>query len=135
MAYVDFSADPPLGPTAGAPRHDAISPRRSSLTALEWSVVALSRRDTLASLDQPGRLATALGTVFGPGFGGARSNPRLADPKLEALRRMAVWSWRRGVGVPASELRAFLAAGFSAAQHETLLASIAAARSRAEAGA
>lgn len=127
MAYVDFSADPLLGPAAGAPRHDAIAPRETSLTALEWSVVALARRDTLASLDQPGRLATALGSVFGK----ARGNPRLADPKLEALRRMAVWSWRRGVAAPARELRAFLSAGFSASQHETLLASIAAAQSRA----
>jgi hypothetical protein len=129
MAYVDFSADPLLGVAAGQPRHDPIEPRRASLTALEWSVVALARRDTLSSLDRPGRLATALSTVFGK----SRGNPRLADSKLEALRRMAVWSWRRGVALPANELRAFLAAGFSTAQYETLLASIAAAQRRTEA--
>lgn len=124
MAYVDFSVDPILAPHVGAPRHD-VAPPQTGLSALEWSVVALAQRDRMSSLSRPGRLSMALGTVFG-----SRRNPHLADPRLEALRRMAVLSWHRGFSVPASELKAFLAAGFSSAQYETLLASISTARSR-----
>ncbi len=125
MAYVAFSSDPTLAFT-GAPEHEVRASRTKGLTALEWSVVALAQRDRLSSLANPSRLAVALGTVFGTRL----HNPRLADPKLEALRRMAVLSWHRGFAVPATEFKAFLRAGFSAAQYETLLASISAGRSR-----
>jgi hypothetical protein len=125
MAYVDFSVDPMLAPHATLPRHDPVAPPATGLSALEWSVVALAQRDRMSSLSRPGRLSVALGTVFG-----SRRNPHLADPKLEALRRMAVLSWHRGFSVPAGELKAFLAAGFSSAQYETLVASISTARSR-----
>lgn len=131
MAYVDFSSDPQLAYT-GAPRHDlapvadAAQPVATGLSALEWSVVALAQRDRLSSLAAPGRLSIALGTVFGT----RRHSPHLADPRLEALRRMAVLSWHRGFTVPVSEVKAFVAAGFSHAQYETMLASISAGRSR-----
>ncbi len=128
MAYVDFSSDPTLAAYAAAPRRDPTSPEETRLTALEWSVVALAQRDRIASLGRPSRLAVALGTVFGTRW----HNPRLADPKLEALRRMAVLSWHRGFAVPVGELKAFIRAGFSASQYETLLASISTARSRLE---
>ena len=73
--------------SAGAciPRHDPIDvavPAR--LGALEWLVVAIARRDRFSSLRRPGRLSTALRSVFGS------PNPMLADERLEALRRMAV---------------------------------------------
>lgn len=127
MAYMDFSADPLLASFADAPRLEIVEPEETGLSALEWSVVALAQRDRLSSLAKPGRLAIALGTVFGP----LRHNPRLADPRLEALRRMAVLSWHRGFSVPVSELKAFYRAGFSPTQYETLLTSISAARPRA----
>ena len=46
---------------------------------------------------------------------------------------MAVLSWHRGFAVPVDELKAFFRAGFSAAQYETMLDSIFAARSRMKA--
>ncbi len=115
MAYLNFSEISGAPVVATAPRKAA-----AGLTSLEWSVVALAQRDGLASLGQPGRMAMALGVIFG----GDRPNPRLADTRLEALRRIAVLAWRRGYAVPVSELRAFLAAGFSDEQYEVLQASI-----------
>ncbi len=95
------------------------------LSALEWSVVALARNDRLGSLRTPGRIANAMGAVFG----GIR-DPRLADPRLEALRRIAVLSWHYGYTVPSHAVRHFLAAGFSPAQYELLVDSIDAGRRR-----
>lgn len=129
MAYIDFAAahDPLLAP---APRHDPVPATApdapapaGQLTALEWSVVAVARGDRLSSLRAPSRLSVAMGGLFG-----SRPNPRLADPQLEALRRMAVLSWHHGYTVPTSALTAFTDAGYTMAQYETMLGSIAAAR-------
>lgn len=124
MAYIDFAArhDDLL---ALAPRHDPVpaDAPATQLSALEWSVVAIARNDRLSSLRDPSRLSVAMGRLFG-----ARHNPRLADPKLEALRRMAVLSWHHGYTVPTSALNAFTDAGYTIAQYETLLGSIASAR-------
>lgn len=118
MAYLNFSEL--QGSPAAAPA-DAVAAAgtASGFTGLEWSVVAIAQHDRLASLQQPGRIASALGVVFGD-----RPNPRLADDRLEALRRISVLAWHRGYALPPSELRAFHAAGFSTEQLETLLASI-----------
>lgn len=130
MAYLNF--DPlEIGSPAIPASLAIISPSVSTaadedkaaagrLSALEWSVVALARKDSLASLRAPGRLSLAMATLF------RQSNPRLADGKLEALRRMAVLAWHHSFQVPTSELRAFFDAGFTAAQYETMMASIAA---------
>lgn len=106
---------PRLVPVEAAPA--AAEPR---LSALEWSVVALAERDTVASLREPGRIAAALESLFGL----HRPN-KLANPRLEALRRIAVFIWRQGWKVPKSELNAFLSEGFSLDQYELLQASIA----------
>lgn len=131
MAYVDFSGDtlfatPAAGPVTApsAPVPAPVEVARTGLSALEWSVVALAQRDRLSSLRQPSPMSIALGKVFGS----RRRDPNLADPKLEALRRMAVLSWHRSYAVPVSELAAFFAAGFDADQYETMLASISAAQ-------
>lgn len=129
MAYIDFANDTGglvrEAPTPRAtPRHDPLPRAETGLSALEWSVVAIAYGDGLASLRTPGRVAVALGSLFG-----SSHNPRLADPKLEALRRVAVLGWQYGYVIPASEVRAFLAAGYTADQYETLLASISKARS------
>lgn len=50
---------------------------------------------------------------------------RAADDRL--LRRLAVLSWHDLVAVPAQEIAAFLAAGFTNAHYQTLRASIRAA--------
>ncbi|MEG3125496.1 hypothetical protein [Sphingomonas sp. GB1N7] len=95
------------------------APVSTGFTALEWSVIALAKKDSIGSLKAPGRMSRALGTVFGRGV-----NSRLAEPRLEMLRRVAVYAWRRGYALPASEVSAFLRAGFSMAQAEVLVASI-----------
>ena len=93
---------------------------RTGFSPLEWSVIALARRDGLASLSAPGPVARALGSLFGLG-----RKSRLADPQLEALRRIAVHAWHYGYKLPVSEIKHFLTAGFTSAQYETLLASVA----------
>lgn len=93
------------------------------LSALEWSVVALAERDRLSSLREPGPFQLALGKLFGT----QRPNG-LANERLEALRRIAVLAWRHYWNVPKSELKQFLAAGFSLDQYELIQASIGQAR-------
>jgi hypothetical protein len=66
--------------------------------------------------------------AFGTLFGRSRPNPRLADQRLEALRRVAVLGWHYGYTIPTEELRAFLAAGFSLDQYELVQDSIGRAR-------
>lgn len=115
MAYVAFSEIG--GATAAAPR------TKAALSALEWSVVALAERDPLSSLRAPGRMALAFGALFG-----SRTTTKLADERLEALRRVAVQAWHRGYDVPASAIRNFLDAGFTLDQYELMAGSIATAR-------
>lgn len=115
MAYLDidqFYATPSA--TTQAPvRADA------GFTALEWQVIALARRDSLCSLHAPGRLHRLLTRLFG-----LRTASKLADPRLETLRRLAVHAWQRGFAIPAQEVEAFAAAGFARAQLETLVTRI-----------
>lgn len=121
MAYLAFSeVTAGLAHASPAPIEPAPSVR---LSALEWAVVALAEGDRLATLRTPGRIAIAMGALFGAGH-----NPRLADPRLEGLRRIAVLSWHHGYVVPSREVEAFLAAGFTAAQYELVVDSIATAR-------
>lgn len=122
MAYLDLDdIFAPRGaghpPGASAPSAETRVP--AGFSALEWSVVALAEHDTLRSLEQPGRLARAFGSLFGLGV----KSP-LADPRLEALRRLAVYAWRRGFALPLAEIERFLAAGFVEAQMEALVVSV-----------
>jgi hypothetical protein len=94
--------------------------REGGLSPLEWLVVAVAERDPLASLRNPGRVAG----LFGKLFGRASSNG-FANPRLEALRRIAVLHWRKGDAVDRQEISSFLAAGYSLAQHQLVAASIA----------
>jgi len=93
------------------------------LSALEWSVVMLARRDGLSSLREPGPIGVAMAALFG-----GRQNPKLTDKRLEALRRVAVLAWHHGYQLPKSEIHAFFEAGFGQDQLETLLASVTHAR-------
>ncbi len=97
----------------------AVSAPAPALTDLERSVIAIARHDRVSTLRTPGRVSRWLGVLFG-----LRVSPRLADDRLEALRRIAVLSWRHGYAVPALELRAFLAAGYSPAQYEMVVDTI-----------
>jgi hypothetical protein len=94
------------------------------LSALEWSVVAMAERDGLSSIREPGRFLSALGSVFG-----IRRPNRLANDRLEALRRMAILAWHHHWNVPKSEIAAFFAAGFSVDHYELVQDSIGHARS------
>jgi hypothetical protein len=126
MAYLDFREAELSGSihTAFAPKAEPeVKAHTSGFSALEWLVVALARRDHLSSLRTPGRIGAALSRVFG-----GRGEPRLANPRLEALRRFAVLAWHRGHNVPPSELAAFRIAGFSPNQAEALLESVLGAR-------
>jgi len=124
MAYVNF-AEIQGGPSGAVGVYgEAPAAHRSGFTALEWQVIALAQRDGLSTLNAPGRITTALETVFG--F--KRANPELANPALEALRRISVLAWHRGFALPQSQINAFHAAGYSEEQLETLLGSIGAGR-------
>jgi alkylhydroperoxidase family enzyme len=120
MGYIDFQARV-VDPLAGQPRATRSLSRSpcAALSALEWSVVALARGDLLSSLRQPGRLAVAMGGLFG-----THHNPRLADPRLEALRRAAVLIWHQGAGLRDEDLDAFVQAGFTSGQYRLVATSI-----------
>lgn len=127
MAFLDFTQ--PLPGPAGQMSARDLAPTdhttsdHATFEVVEWQVIGLARKDGTATLTEPGRLGRILGLVFG-----ARPNPRLADARLEALRRLAVEAWHRGYAVSLSALAAFKAAGFTTAQLELLLATISAGR-------
>lgn len=116
MAYMNFAE---IAPASGSRVSTINMAPAASFSALEWSVVALARRDSLGSLRNPGRIAKAMAVVFG-----SRTENPIADPKLEALRRTAVHAWHRSFAIPESEIERFHDAGFSADQLELLLTSI-----------
>ncbi|HTG38702.1 hypothetical protein [Sphingomonas sp.] len=122
MAYLAFAENAAGCATAPLP---ALA-TATGFSALEWSVIGIARRDRLSTLRQPGRRMARVRTVL---FG-ERPNPRLADTRLEALRRIAVLSWHHGYTVDSDEVRAFLNAGFDIRQYELLVDSIAADRAR-----
>lgn len=91
----------------------------------EWEVIVLARQDGLASLREPSRLARLLDRLFGAGI-----NRRLANPRLEALRRFAVLAWHHGYALPVSAMKAFKEAGYTLDHIELLLAKVAKGRTR-----
>lgn len=124
MAYLDHANAFAAGNSQPVPASWTIQDGETSeFSALEWTVIALARRDGIASIGTPGPVARAFGSLFGLG-----RKSTLADPRLEALRRLAVHAWHRGYRLPVSEIKRFLAAGFSTGQYETLLASVASQR-------
>lgn len=124
MGYLDLNAAyahaAPLDAFTGnaARRGEA-----AEFSPLEWTTILLARRDGLCSLAERSRLSRLFERLFG-----VAGKPRLADARLEALRRFAVLAWHQGYNVAKSELAMFREAGFSASQAETLLASVAVAR-------
>jgi hypothetical protein len=100
----------PVISTANRPRPD--------FSNLEWSVIRLARIDQLWTIRTAGRLRRFFNWVVG------RGNPELANPKLEALRRMAVLTWHYGFTVPGEDVAHFISAGFSPDQYELMAGSI-----------
>lgn len=116
MAYLDL--DNMFAAPAGS-RSGVAAKVQTGFSALEWRVIALAKRDGLGSLGQPGKMSRAIRSLFGIG-----TASRLADQRLEALRRLAVHAWHRGFALPTTEIHRFIAAGFSEAQIETLVVSV-----------
>jgi len=118
MAFLQLATLGEDGGTIGA----AAAPN-AGFAPVEWQIIQLARRDGLASLRAPNRWDRLKSWIFGE-----RADPRLANGRLESLRRLAVDAWHRGYTVRPSFLKAFLKAGFSEGQLETLLANISAQR-------
>jgi hypothetical protein len=100
------------------------APAPARLSALEWSIVAMAERTALSSIREPSRFIAALGSLFG-----LRRPNRLANDRLEALRRVAILAWHHRWNVPKSELASFFDAGFTPDQYELIQNSIGQARS------
>ena len=88
--------------------------RPAGFSPLEWSVIRLARVDRLWTIRTAGRVRKLWNWLAG------RGNPSLANPQLEALRRMAVLTWHYGFTVPGSDIAEFLRAGFSPDQYELM---------------
>lgn len=93
------------------------------LSALEWSIVAMAEQDSLSSIREPSRYMKALRGLFG-----LKVPNRLANDRLESLRRIAILAWHHGWNVPKSELKGFLEAGFTSDQFELIQNSLGQAR-------
>lgn len=90
-----------------------------SFSDLEWSIIRLSKLHRLWTIRPANRLTRFLRRLMG-----RNPNPRLANPRLEALRRIAVLSWHFGFTVPGEDVAEFLGSGFSLEQYELLVTSI-----------
>jgi hypothetical protein len=95
-----------------APR--ALDTTTSEFSGLEWSVIRLARTDRLWTIRESSGFGRFWNWLVG------RGNPQLANPKLEALRRMAVLTWHYGFTVPGDAVREFLSAGFTPNQYELM---------------
>ena len=96
---------------------------KPNFSPLEWSIIRLARIDRLWTIRTAGRLRRFWNWFVG------RGNPELANPKLEALRRMAALTWHFGFTVPGEDVSEFISAGFSPDQYELMAGSINAALS------
>jgi hypothetical protein len=117
MAYLDLQESGAAGLSFGsrALRQASVA-QEAFLEPTEWTIVRLARDDGLSSIREEGRLGRWVRLVFG-----IERHPPLANPKLEALRRVAVLSWHHGYNVAPSEIGGFYAAGYSPSHYETLL--------------
>ena len=122
MAYLSRIEPHDAQPVTLSAANDASRPE-TGFSNLEWSVVRLARVDSLWTIRTAGRLRRFWNWVVG------RGNPELANPRLEALRRMAVLTWHYGFTVPGDDVANFISAGFSPDQYELMAGSINAALS------
>ncbi len=91
---------------------------KPNFSPLEWSVIRLARIDKLWTIRTSGGFRRFWNKLLG------RGNPELANPKLEALRRIAVLTWHFGFTIPGDDVADFMSAGFSADQYELMAGSI-----------
>lgn len=109
------SVAPLQGWNSLAPAKDGVSTETASFSALQWSVIAMARSDTLSSLAPDGGILRRIAAWLG-----IWRSSRLADEKLEALRRISVLAWRKGYVISNRDLREFLSAGFTCDHYELL---------------
>ena len=119
MAYLNVAEQSSGLFTNPFPPARAVAGQSTELSQREWAVAWLARKDGLNSIREEGRFGRLLRQIFGI----ERKNP-LSDRRLEALRRVAVLSWRYGYNIAPSEIASFLEAGWSERQYETLLSRI-----------
>lgn len=93
--------------------------REGALTEREWQVVAMALNDGPRSLNPDGRVARFMRLVFGVSV--AR---KLANEKLEALRRFCVRAWYWNV-IRSRDLWMLIDAGFPTSVAFQILAHIA----------
>jgi hypothetical protein len=111
LAYLDLAFGVPRAAIAAGnacnvtPQHDAFA----RLALLEQQVIVLARYDHASSLRNPGRIDAALSWLFG-----WKSASKLADPRLEALRRYAVTFRLQGEELPQEESDRLIDAGYAA---------------------
>jgi hypothetical protein len=63
MAYLDL--DNMFASPVTSRAQAVAAPAPTGFSALEWSVIALAKRDTLRSLSGPSRISRAMGSLFG----------------------------------------------------------------------
>jgi len=90
-----------------------------NLSSLDWRVVEIARNDGPRSINPDGKLVRFLRDFFGLPI--AR---RLANEKLEALRRFSVRAWYWDL-IRTTDLRALMDAGYSSAAVFQILAHVA----------
>ena len=117
LARIDATDAQPVT-VAGAPRE----PQEPEFTPLEWSIIRLARGHSLSTVREPGRLGRIFNWIIG-----RRGSVRLANERLEALRRMAIVSRHFGFSIPGEDVADFLASGFTPEQYELLVTSVRAA--------
>ena len=111
--------------TGAQPATLAEAPRESQepeFTPLEWSIVRLARSHDLSTIREPGRVRRFFAWLIG-----RNASRRLANDRLEALRRMAVLSRHFGFSISGEDVADFLSAGFTPEQYELLVTSVRAA--------
>jgi hypothetical protein len=120
MAYLDladtaFATSAPFGFAPSRAANDVAT----EFSQREWTIIRLAREDGLSSLREESEFTAFLRLIFG-----VTRKPPLSNPRLEALRRIAVLSWHHGYNIASSEVGSFLAAGFSPDHYDAMLAHI-----------
>ena len=118
MAYL-ARIEPLDGRPLALPAPLAAPARKPDFSPLEWSIIRLARVDGLSTLRSPGPLRRLFNWIIG-----RTRSPKLANERLEALRRISVLSWHFGFSVPGEDVADFLSAGFTPDQYELLVSTV-----------
>ena len=102
-----------------APQAAPVVADEPDFSELEWSVIRLAQVDRLWTIRPLGPVRRLYSWLIG-----RTGSPSLANPRLEALRRISVLSWHFGFTVPGEDVAEFLAAGFTADQYELLVTNV-----------